>query len=88
MRETQHTLPNGPSTCSKVFFFLFIYLFYSYLFDPLSFGKNIFTKRGLPCVSSDWLAERNEGVAFEYLTAEELALILRQFYGEVNPQAN
>ena len=68
-----------------VFFFVF---FYSYLFDPLSFGKNIFTKRGLPCVSSDWLAERNEGVAFEYLTAEELALILRQFYGEVNPQAN
>ena len=34
------------------------------------------------------MAERNEGVAFEYLTAEELAFILRRFYDEVNPQAN
>ena len=41
-----------------------------------------------PFIYSDWLAERNEHVAFEYLSVEELASILRRFYGEVNPQAN
>ena len=34
---------------------------------------------------SDWLAENKEDLAFEHLSAEQLALILWVFYGKVNP---
>ena len=34
------------------------------------------------------ISERNESLTFEYLSAEELASILHQFYGEVNPYTN
>ena len=39
-------------------------------------------------VYSDWLAERNGSLTFEHISTEELASILRRFYGEVSPHTN
>ena len=48
----------------------------------------VYSKEDVHYVYSDWLVERDESLAFEHLSAEDLASMLRRFYGEVNPQAN